>query len=999
MFQVKHGAAGWRAFFKKWGALVVLCALPLAFPCLSQAQTPMADRDGNGLIEIDSLLMLHNMRHNLEGTSYKASADSSGNDEGCPTEDGCTGYELTRNLDFDADKDGSTWSGNADEGYILDPADSRAGYFPVGNGAGGWLPIGGETNPFVAVFDGNSHTISGLAIRRDQTYVGLFGRTGGAVIRNLGLIDNLADYTGSGSNTVSLDGEDYDGLGGLVGGLVGLQENGSITASYATGAVAGGDGDVDAVGGLVGVQSNSSITASYATGAADGGDGKDDAVGGLVGIQLNSSITASDAAGAVDGGDGNDDSVGGLVGSQNGGSITASYATGAADGGNGDDDVVGGLVGWQAGGSITASYATGAAAGGAGNYGTVGGLVGYQFSGSITASYATGAAAGGAGNYGTVGGLVGVQQDGAITASYAMGAADGGGGDGDYVGGLVGRQVSGLVGQQREGGSITASYGFGEVKGVEASEPGSDPGVEGSAGSTKPQGVSTAAQLTAANAGSAWDDAGSNTLGAWNFGNGASPVLNYADYDGDGAVFDCDQFPANACGNPLPGQDGIDGGGGPGPGDGAEMADGDGNGLIEIDSLLMLHNMRHNLEGTSYKARADSAGNSSGCPPTGGCVGYELARDLDFNVDDDGSTWSGSADEGYTLDREDSRADYFLVENGAGGWLPIGGETKPFVAVFDGNSHTISGLAIRRDQTYVGLFGRTEGAVIRNLGLIGNLADYTGSSDNRIYIGGLVGSMSGGAITASYATGPAAYGGDGMEDGYEDSVGGLVGRQSDSLITASYATGDVYGGDGGEDFVGGLVGLCGGGSVITASYATGDAYGGDGHYDSVGGLVGYQDVGSTITASYATGDADGGYGDSDNVGGLVGGQEESSITASYATGAAAGGAGSDDVGGLVGRQSDSSITASYATGDAAGGDGHFDSVGGLVGYQEVGSITASYATGAADGGDGDGDFVGGLVGLQENGSITASYGFGESLGEESRVPDGSPKPDGVSTAG
>ena len=88
MFQVKQRAAGWRALFKKLGALVVLCALPLAFPCLSQAQTPMADRDGDGLIEIDSLLMLHNMRHNLAGTSYKASADSAGNSSGCPTHGG-----------------------------------------------------------------------------------------------------------------------------------------------------------------------------------------------------------------------------------------------------------------------------------------------------------------------------------------------------------------------------------------------------------------------------------------------------------------------------------------------------------------------------------------------------------------------------------------------------------------------------------------------------------------------------------------------------------------------------------------------------------------------------------------------------------------------------------------------------------------------------------------------------------------------------------------------
>ena len=45
----------------------------------SLAGTLEVDLDGNGLIEIDSLLMLHNMRHNLAGTSYKASADSAGN--------------------------------------------------------------------------------------------------------------------------------------------------------------------------------------------------------------------------------------------------------------------------------------------------------------------------------------------------------------------------------------------------------------------------------------------------------------------------------------------------------------------------------------------------------------------------------------------------------------------------------------------------------------------------------------------------------------------------------------------------------------------------------------------------------------------------------------------------------------------------------------------------------------------------------------------------------
>ena len=863
----------------------------------------------------------------------------------------------------------------------------------MASGAGGWWPIGDGDNPFAAVFDGHGHSISNLASRRSETfYVGLFGTIGGgAAIRGLGLIDNLADYTGS--------SDDFK----CIGGLAGCQGGGSITASYATGAAVGGYGDNNAIGGLVGLMSGGSITASWATGAAAGGGGGNNYVGGL-------------------------------VGGQDGGPITASYATGAAAGGDGGNDYVGGLAGFQENGSITASYATGAAAGGDGGNGYVGGLVGFQENGSITASYATGAAAGGDGGNGYVGGLVGFQENGSITASYATGAAAGGDGGNGYVGGLVGFQ---------EGGSITASYGFGGATGE----------IEGSAGSTKPPAVDTAAQLTAANAGSSWHDAGSNTLGAWDFGDDAQiPALQYADYDGeDGSVFDCDparsHFPAAAAADCndgdeiftlLPGQDDVSASGisvvafgdivsltgslqfgrveirfwewrqlaGP------EVAlsdakarettftaplskepmlfeltatdsgghryrdrislgldvDRNDNGLIEIDSLLDLHNMRHNLAGTSYRASdsTTSVGNSFGCPGTG-CKGYELMQDLDFDGDSDGGTWSENndvgGDDGYTLDSDDSNVDYFPVdEDGAGGWLPIGDGNNPFAAVFDGNGNTISNLAISRDQIYVGFFGRTgASAAIRNLGLVDNLADYSGSNGSVNYIGGLAGYNNGGLITASYVTGVAAGG-----DGDNDRVGGLVGWQSSGSITASYATGAADGRDGNGDRVGGLVGHQFDG-IITASYATGVAAGGDGKFDYVGGLVGHQ-VSGIITASYATGPADGGDG------------------------------GDDKVGGLVGYIISVSITASYATGAAAGGDGDDDKVGGLVGHQEGGgSITASYATGAASGEGGGDDSVGGLVGLKYSGLITASYGFGEATGEIEGSA-GSTKPPAVDTA-
>ncbi|MBC6414548.1 MAG: cadherin-like beta sandwich domain-containing protein, partial [Chromatiales bacterium] len=182
--------------------------------------------------------------------------------------------------------------------------------------------------------------------------------------------------------------------GGRVGGLVGSNgRNGSITNSYAMGAVTG----QDEVGGLVGFNGGS-ITNSYAMGAVTG----QDKVGGLVGYNDEDSITITNsyAMGTVTGQGGR---VGGLVGS-NFGSITNSYAMGAVTG----QDKVGGLVGNNVGiGSITNSYATGDVRG----QGSVGGLVGDN-DGSIANSYATGDVTGGI----HVGGLIGFR-DGSIKNS------------------------------------------------------------------------------------------------------------------------------------------------------------------------------------------------------------------------------------------------------------------------------------------------------------------------------------------------------------------------------------------------------------------------------------------------------------------------------------------------------------------------------------------------------------------------------------------------------
>ena len=317
------------------------------------------DRDANGLIELYTLTQLHNMRYNLSGSSYKTSTADTGSTTGCPNA-ACNGYELMNEVEFDTDGDGQSWTQDSSGNYSLDSGDSAAPYFVIdSSGSGGWQPVGDSANAFNAIFDGNGYVIRNLAIRSELTNIGLFGvTTANAIIRNVGLVNNLSDYTGSSSSTV--------------GGLVGSQNSGSITASYATGNADGGAGGFDRVGGLVGEQGGAgSITGSYATGNADGGDGIQDAVGGLVGQQNSGSITGSYATGNADGGAGNTDTVGGLVGVQNGGSITASYATGNADGGDGIQDAVGGLVGFQSG-DITASYSFGNTIGGefAGSDGT-----------------------------------------------------------------------------------------------------------------------------------------------------------------------------------------------------------------------------------------------------------------------------------------------------------------------------------------------------------------------------------------------------------------------------------------------------------------------------------------------------------------------------------------------------------------------------------------------------------------------------------------------------
>ena len=300
------------------------------------------DTDDDGLIEIATLEQLNVLRYDLDGNGetevsadwelYFEAFDDAQQAMGCA--DGCAGFELATDLDFDAPA--SYASGVIDRGWSS--AERGAGWEPIGTS----VDIGSPDGAFVATFDGNGHTIANLFINRPESdHVGLFGYVNGGPVLNIGLTD------------VEIIGNNL--VGGLVGELdywlVDNSGGGGVRASYATGRVSGRI----AVGGLIG-SNYVPIQHCYAAVRVSGIL----LVGGLIGAHELSGVHSSFATGAVSGAT----SVGGLVGA-NWEFIQASYATGAVSGKGSrtsffcGEGGVGGLVGHACGGVVVDSYSTG----------------------------------------------------------------------------------------------------------------------------------------------------------------------------------------------------------------------------------------------------------------------------------------------------------------------------------------------------------------------------------------------------------------------------------------------------------------------------------------------------------------------------------------------------------------------------------------------------------------------------------------------------------------
>ena len=258
------------------------------------AQTPTdpdptkVDNDGNGLIEIWTLEQLDHMRHNLAGTSYKATSGGTAVTTGCGTNltgaklNSCHGYELMADLDFRADSDSQdAWQD--DEGDQSD-----AGWAPVGDindKVGDAYP-----NAFSATFDGNEHTIKNLYVNLKSTAnnrfvtAGLFGFVQGGTVKNVRLTGAHMSVSSTTTHT---------GAVSYAGGLVGSIDGSTITNCSSAGAVsASSSSSYSLAGGLIGVASGGgTITNCSAAGTVSSSSTSSlqSFAGGLVGYYRSSS--------------------------------------------------------------------------------------------------------------------------------------------------------------------------------------------------------------------------------------------------------------------------------------------------------------------------------------------------------------------------------------------------------------------------------------------------------------------------------------------------------------------------------------------------------------------------------------------------------------------------------------------------------------------------------------------------------------------------------------
>lgn len=207
-------------------------------------------------------------------------------------------------------------------------------------------------------------------------------------------------------------------------------------------------------------------------------------------------------------------------------------------------------------------------------------------------------------------------------------------------------------------------------------------------------------------------------------------------------------------------------------------------------------------------------------------------------------------------------------------WTPIGTSSNYFKGTFDGNNKTITYVIPSTTAGYLGLFGYTQNAIIKNLNVDATITQ-TGSNGN---IGGIVARQEGGTITNCTATGT-------ITSTY-NYIGGIVGRNGSyghdsfsNTISSCTSSVNITSSKSNLNYIGGILGYFYTTGIVSNCTASGNIYAPEETGTYVGGIVGN----TTGTTSVATCSFIGCVRASGYVGMIAGSRVSNSVTISSCT--------------------------------------------------------------------------------------------------------------------
>ncbi|MGE5677166.1 MAG: choice-of-anchor D domain-containing protein [Pseudomonadota bacterium] len=245
---------------------------------------------------------------------------------------------------------------------------------------------------------------------------------------------------------------------------------------------------------------------------------------------------------------------------------------------------------------------------------------------------------------------------------------------------------------------------------------------------------------------------------------------------------------------------------------------------------------------------------------------------------------NGSTDKPYIINEESDFAfisthmgAYFLQTADitlTGSWTIIGDNAASFIGTYNGNGHTISNLTINDStHSFVGMFGYTNNAVIKNVILLG-VSVNAGSGVGQAYIGAIVGMATGNTVIERCQV----IGGTikGTSNDYVGSMAGGSGSTTDAIRYCSNSAA-IQAVDGEFVYAGGIAGLNNG--AIADCSNTGSISGGEFGY--AGGIAGYSYAGgNSVMRCYSTGNISTGVAYS-YAGGIVGNASSTILDDNY----------------------------------------------------------------------------------------------------------------------